>query len=890
MTWITWAVPTALVVAGMLAAGAVGYLRTGRRASGPGMLSREVPNAEAPDAAASPHPSGFDRTCLEDAGPRHATPDHASEHWMDMALSNEPDVESICIVDIHESGAFDIVHPSQADDGSDDSCASHLACGLLGALLVPAFVQRLMAGRYTSAAAHRPGNWYGMVETATGPHCIRAAWSHLPVTKSAAARVIIAMRDTTEAMRIHQFGRDRERDLRTLVENCPDPIVRYDRQGKRIFTNPAHARVTGIPLMAGLGKTPRELGVFDEPAADAYEQVLHRVLRTGQAEDTVVQVGAHAFSVRIVPERDANGSTATALAIAREIAGPERTQQRLSQLEQRYRMMIDHSSDAIARHDASFDCVYANPVLLRRFGHAMAARRDGMVWHDAFVDPTVIRDGIARAFGQDAHVEIDAMYRTVEGSVRRALVKFEPDCDAGGTTTHALVIVRESAAPDESHGPARESPAVGPMANEEGGSSFDARIGQAIDVARREGSGVGLVLLSIEPLAEAHVSPDKTACDRLRRAILAHLGTLVAPDCTAEHLGGDAFAILNRDVHSRSDVHALASHVQDELCAPLHVDGTVIDLSTSAGFASYPWDADRMSGLFESAHAALCAAIRRDTDARRTSNEWRNAQGDRRYALARELRGARERGEFELYYQPVVMLATEQTVGAEALLRWNHPEFGLVMPDEFIAIAERQGHLDMLGDWILETACSAVAEWNRACESSLRMSVNLSCRQFSARDLAASVERVLTSTGCRAEWLMLEMTESTLLDDVAQVHATLARLRALGVAIAIDDFGTGYSAMNYLHRFSVDVVKIDRSFVRDFQTERPLLSMVRAIATLADALGLSVIVEGVETTRQADRLIEIGCRTAQGYLFGRPMSKSRFEAYLERRQVAGRFR
>jgi EAL domain-containing protein (putative c-di-GMP-specific phosphodiesterase class I) len=244
------------------------------------------------------------------------------------------------------------------------------------------------------------------------------------------------------------------------------------------------------------------------------------------------------------------------------------------------------------------------------------------------------------------------------------------------------------------------------------------------------------------------------------------------------------------------------------------------------------------------------------------------------------LRKALRSGELTLHYQPQIDLATRRLTGAEALLRWYRPGHDVVPPGEFIPVAEAAGLITEIGEWVLRTACQTVAGWNRAWPHNIRIAVNLSTRQFASAGLVDTVQAILQETGCRAEWLELEITESLLLEDNSLVGSMLSALRDLGLSISIDDFGTGYSALSYLHRFPVRQIKIDRSFISDMLEQRDKRELVKAMLSIGAALELETVAEGVETSAQAAYLAEHGCKLAQGYFFGKPMTQADFESLL----------
>jgi EAL domain-containing protein (putative c-di-GMP-specific phosphodiesterase class I) len=241
--------------------------------------------------------------------------------------------------------------------------------------------------------------------------------------------------------------------------------------------------------------------------------------------------------------------------------------------------------------------------------------------------------------------------------------------------------------------------------------------------------------------------------------------------------------------------------------------------------------------------------------------------------------------ELELYYQPQIDLHTGDVIGAEALLRWHRPGHGVVGPDGFIAIAEESGLILDIGKWVLSCACRAAVRWNRGRKKPLKVAVNLSPRQFVRNDLVGEVTGVLAETGCEPAWLALEITESLLLEDSEQTLSILAALNDMGIAIAVDDFGTGYSALNYLHRFPVGHLKIDRSFVNGIEGQLDKRELVKAMLLIATALGIGSVAEGVETFAQADYLWRHGCRAAQGHFFGKAMAIADFETMVERHEL-----
>jgi predicted signal transduction protein with EAL and GGDEF domain len=349
----------------------------------------------------------------------------------------------------------------------------------------------------------------------------------------------------------------------------------------------------------------------------------------------------------------------------------------------------------------------------------------------------------------------------------------------------------------------------------------------------------------------------------------------------AARLGGDEFAVLVADVPTDEVALAVASRLLDAIHRPFDLGDATADLDASIGVATSGSDARTMDDLLRNADVAMYAAkstVRDGVELFRPA--LRDAMAVRSERASR-LRGAVERGELRLDYQPIVDLEGHRLVGFEALVRWQAPGRPLAMPADFIGLAEETGEIIPIGRWVLREACRQARDWQlRLGVDDLEINVNLSARQFADPSLVETVDEALSDAGLAAAQLVLEITESTLMQHTTDTVARLAEFRQRGVRIAIDDFGTGYSSLSYLERFAVDILKIDRSFVGglDGRIDQPVLAS--AIVELGRALGLEVVAEGIERTDQRDALVRLGCRLGQGYLFGRPLGAEAAEAVL----------
>jgi diguanylate cyclase (GGDEF)-like protein len=364
--------------------------------------------------------------------------------------------------------------------------------------------------------------------------------------------------------------------------------------------------------------------------------------------------------------------------------------------------------------------------------------------------------------------------------------------------------------------------------------------------------------------------------DGLLKAVAKRLQRAVREKDVIARFGGDEFVVLQSPIRKTDDANRLARRIMEALAAPFQVEGHQVDIGASIGLAIAPRDGTDADRLLKSADLALYRAKADGRGAVRAFERTMDADAQARRALELDLRRAWERGEFDIHYQPLVDLASERIMGCEALVRWHHPQRGMVSPMEFIPIAEETGLIVPLSDWVLHQACAEAMRW----PNYMRLAVNLSPVQFKHRTLGASVVSALAKSGLVASRLELEITEMVLLQETEQTLSTMAQLRQLGVRLSLDDFGTGYSSLSYLRKFPFQKIKLDRSFVKDLGRDAGSAAIVRAVAGLGADLGMSILVEGIETQEQLERVKAEGCTEGQGYLFGRPMPAQDVRAVL----------
>ncbi|HEY7980754.1 MAG TPA: EAL domain-containing protein, partial [Candidatus Eremiobacteraceae bacterium] len=409
---------------------------------------------------------------------------------------------------------------------------------------------------------------------------------------------------------------------------------------------------------------------------------------------------------------------------------------------------------------------------------------------------------------------------------------------------------------------------------------LDDRLAQSIAHAERNGRVAAVLFLDLDRFKDINDTLGHSTGDRLLTHVSGRLLECLRTGDTVARSGGDEFIVVLADVAQLDDVTKVANRIVDSFSRPFAIDGRELYASASIGISVFPYDGHDVDSLIRCADTAMYQA----KDSGRNNFQFftanMHAKAIARLSLEGDLRRAIERGQFVLHYQPVLNLASGQVVGAEALLRWNHPDRGLILPADFVPLAEETGLIVSIGEWVLNSACAQAQSWSERGHAPIRVMVNISARQFQERNLGDVIDRALIAADLPAELLELEITESVVMRDTEDTIRSLKSLKKKGLRLSVDDFGTGYSSLGYLKLFPIDTLKIDRSFVRDISVDAFDEAIAAAIVGLARSLRLRVIAEGVETATQLAFLRRVGCDEMQGHLFSSAVPADEFETIL----------
>ncbi|WIM05753.1 MAG: EAL domain-containing protein [Candidatus Nitricoxidivorans perseverans] len=548
-----------------------------------------------------------------------------------------------------------------------------------------------------------------------------------------------------------------------------------------------------------------------------------------------------------------------------------------------FHLAAEQNETPIAITDRSGRIVYVNPAEERVTGYSVKELIGATprILKSGQTPPEVYRDLWATIL-EGRTWEGELINRRKDGELYEEGLRITPLCDETGHVTHFFTLAQDLSARREAAMKIEYLSTFDHLTGLPNRDHFMTNLVDSVREAAAHGRRLTLLHIDLDRFKACNDSLGATVADRLLVAIAERLKGLVRRDDVLARLAGDEFALLLWDTALDPGRTDAIGRIRNAISEPVGIDGKEVSLTASIGAALYPGDGHDGDSLLRSASAAMVVAKKEGGDTVRHSKDAPSAQAGMvsRFDLATQLRRVADRDELRLHFQPQISLASGEIVGAEALLRWQHPEKGLVPPGHFIPFAEETGIIVPISEWVVRAACRQARAWLDEGLPPLKIGINLSVRHFRYGDLPDTIASALAESAIEARHVELELTESVMMHDAAGAIRIVDRLKSLGVRLSLDDFGTGYSSLAYLSRFAIDQIKIDQSFVRDVTTNPVNASIVNATIAMVHQLGKSVIAEGVETEGQLNFLRRHDCDEMQGYYFSKPLPAGEFAAML----------
>jgi diguanylate cyclase (GGDEF)-like protein/PAS domain S-box-containing protein len=545
--------------------------------------------------------------------------------------------------------------------------------------------------------------------------------------------------------------------------------------------------------------------------------------------------------------------------------------------------LADNIPECLWLHDLrEREVVYVNPGYEMITGYRPDERLDDWrkLFHCVHVDD-VVRFAEAQARAPFGGLEEEFRIRRPDGELRWVHLHTFAIRDAEGLIAGIGGIIRDVSGIVEQKAELYQVTHFDDLTALPNRMLIQERLAASVALARRNGWLLGLLLIDIDRFKIINDTLGHAIGDELLRQASRRLRACLRDSDVVGRMGGDEFAVILPDMESAELAAIVARKVVEVMAEPFVIEEQELFVSASVGISLYPDDAEAIDVLVRNADAAMYRAKDAGRNAYAFYTAEMNARARRRLGLETDLRQALARGEFELHYQPKVNCHSGKVAGVEALIRWRHPQRGLVGPNEFIPLLEETGLIVPVGDWVMLEACRQMRRWHQAGFDQLDVAVNVSARQMEGRRLIGAVHSALAATDLPAAALELELTESLLMRDPPAVAGMLGELKSLGLQVAVDDFGTGYSSLSYLKRFPLDNLKVDRAFVQDIAASAGDASITRAVIHMGHELALKVVAEGVETAEQLEALRAAGCDEIQGYYFSKPLPAAEITALLD---------
>ncbi|KRT54350.1 PAS domain S-box/diguanylate cyclase (GGDEF) domain [endosymbiont of Ridgeia piscesae] len=669
------------------------------------------------------------------------------------------------------------------------------------------------------------------------------------------------------------------RKLSRALEQSPASVLITDTEGTIEYVNPKFEQISGYSSEEAIGKNPRILKSGDKSREDYKE--LWETIKAGRewrgAFHNKRKDGTIYWeSASISPLRNEGGEITHFIAVKEDITAQKRAEEQLRM----NATVFETTTEGIMVTDADNRIKTVNPAFTRITGYQAeeVIGRNPRLLSSGRHDQAFYR-AMWASVKQQGSWSGEVWNRRKDGSIYPEWLSVAAIRTEQGAVSEYIAVFSDITQRKESEQQIRFQANYDALTGLPNRSLLLDRLTHAINSAEREAWELALLFVDLDQFKIVNDTFGHVMGDELLQHAAERLKSCVRESDTVARFGGDEFIILLQDISGADDAAQIADKVIEKLSRYFLLASREVIIGASIGITLFPDDASDSDTLLRNADMAMYRAKETGRNRYQFFTTAMQEQVSIRQHLEQDLRGAPERNELELHYQPVVSATDGRLVSMEALLRWHHPDQGLIPPDQFIPLAEETGLIGPIGVWVMSTACRQAALW-QAQQPGLKIAVNISSRQRELGLSANLLELILQETGLDSSLLTLEMTESLLMEDTEEAVTWLESFKALGVALAIDDFGTGYSSLSYLKRFPVDVLKIDRAFVSDLPDDQEDASLVEAIVAIAQSLELKLIAEGVETAEQAKFLDDIGCDYLQGYHFSKPKPASEFTEQL----------
>ena len=698
---------------------------------------------------------------------------------------------------------------------------------------------------------------------------------------SAANHMIDKRKSTEEALQKSEAERMAHQEmLHRFMENAPVSIYIKDRNRKYMMVNRQFEKDFGVSKQTIIGR--QDEACFPSAICRKMAENDFKALQSDQAvnceEFIERQDGIHIFlSTKFVLSNGVIGSPSVICGISLDITGRKQVEERLRLT----RQAVDTAGEAIVVTDADGVILDVNPAFLDITGFT----KDEVIGNNANITKSGRHDQMFYKQMWDALTtqgkwEGEIWDRKKSGEIFPKWLTISSIRSATGSITHYVGLSQDITQQKEAEKNLETLAFYDPLTQLPNRLLFMNHLKHDIELATRHEDKVALLFIDLDRFKNINDSLGHIYGDKLLESVAGRLKRILRRSDTVARLGGDEFTVILSELDRLDYIGNVAEKILDRLSAPFTIQNHSLYIDASIGIAVYPDDAANSDDLLRCADLAMYRA--KDTGRGRFVffTKEMNDEITKRHEIEADLRRAVLDEEFVIHYQPKINLEDGSVVGMEALVRWEHPEKGLIPPFEFIPIAEETGIINPLGEWVLKTACVQTKKWRDIGFSQLKVAVNLSIRQFQDPNLMNMVKSILDQSGLSPDGLELEITESHLMEDVDKVKKIIQEFSDIGLSVSVDDFGTGYSSLSYLKHLSLESLKIDRSFVRDLHENRDDQLIVSAIISLAKNLKLSVVAEGVEHEAQLDFLKKKGCDMVQGYYFSKPVPADRFYHFL----------